>query len=230
VKAVTPMFAPTMSFVKPGSRKPFTIGEGKPVLLNFWSSECPICRDELRALTEQAQRLEDASLGVVALCVDGIGELKGDQNQVMETLGQLGFPFAAGMAPVPLVEAFQAYHDAMVTLRASMPVPISFLIDEEGKIKVMYKGRVSVDQLLKDVALPLEDRQQRWISSAQISGSAITHPLVVETFDDLNVGKLMRLAQFSIRGGKPAQARSYLREVIRIKPGWREAVELLENL
>jgi|GEM_PF-6494208 len=230
VKAATPVFAPTMTFTSPINREPFTIGKGKPVLLNFWTSGCPACKDELKELAEQAKRLEDANLGVVALCVDGVGDLEGDQNQVQEILRQLKFPHAAGMAPPQLVKAFQAYHDGMITTRISMPVPISFLIDGEGKIKVMYKGRLAIDQLLDDVATPWGNRQQRWITSAQISGSSISHSLVLEKFNDLAAEKLMRHAHFSIRGKKFGQARSYLKEVIRLKPGWEKAMKLLNSL
>ena len=49
-------------------------------------------------------------------------------------------------------------------------MPTSFLVDKQGRLSVVYKGKVSVDQLLKDAARDSTSLRRRWIDAACFDG------------------------------------------------------------
>ena len=65
---------------------------------------------------------------------------------------RLRFPFAWGMANAGLLDELQKVSDDLYFMNPSLPVPSSFLFVAEGRIAAVYKGPVSVDRLLADIA------------------------------------------------------------------------------
>ena len=43
---------------------------GKPVLVNFWATWCPPCREEMPSLTRLAQQFDPGSFEVLTVSVD----------------------------------------------------------------------------------------------------------------------------------------------------------------
>ena len=125
---------------------------GKATLVILWASWCRPCLVELREIARRADDLRRSGLEVVALSVDGLEEKSGVVAADLEALlERLGFPFASGMASEETVEKLQMVHDRLFDLHRLFPIPVSFLIDAEGTLAVIYRGPVDVQQLLSDV-------------------------------------------------------------------------------
>lgn len=175
---------PAVSLLKPPrlnlSRKDGSevSAEGRHRLLHLWASWCPDCRNEMMELSQQAGKLRAAGLELVALNVDDLGEAKIPGNQAESLLAEIKFPFPATKASAPLVEALQGFHDSLVGLNRPLPVPTSFLIDPKGRLSVIYKGPVQVDQLIADLGHSDGSLEERMSGAAVLPGSMISHPLV----------------------------------------------------
>jgi len=103
-----------------------SLPKGDVVLLNFWATWCPPCRQELPSMAELHRRLAARGLKVVAVSIDqNRQELEGfvRENQL----------------------PFQVLHDqdAAVSRRYGVfKYPESFLIDRQGKVRYHMIGAV----------------------------------------------------------------------------------------
>lgn len=148
-------------------------GEERPTLINLWSQTCLPCLAELREWTQNARRIEETGLRVVALNVDAPSSSAGRRAKL--TLQDMGFPFQSFRASPGVVEAMEIVHRGYIEMQQPLPAPTSFLLDDRGRVAAIYKGPVSVDQMVRDVALldqPLETQrdasvpyQGRWASN-----------------------------------------------------------------
>ncbi len=101
---------------------------GKVVLLNFWATWCPPCREEMPSMQELHEDYRDQGLAVVAVSVD-----QDSPGVVKEYVEELGL-------------TFRILHDRdnRVSGRYRVPgVPASYLIDRKGR--VAYKVLGSID-------------------------------------------------------------------------------------
>jgi peroxiredoxin len=123
----------------------------RSTLVVLWASWCAPCLDELREITTHAGDLRGAGLDVVALSVDPLAENSTVTSaQLKSMLERFDFPFASGVAPAQTVAKLQLVHDRLFDLHRQFPIPVSFLINDQQELTVLYRGRVDVDQLLKD--------------------------------------------------------------------------------
>ena len=76
--------------------------KGKVVLINFWTTWCPGCRDEMPELIRLQQEFESKGFTVVAIAVDDEGEesvktyVQTEQFNVDGTLMPINFPVLLG--------------------------------------------------------------------------------------------------------------------------------------
>lgn len=98
--------------------------KGRVVLLNFWASWCPPCRDEFPSLERLQQKLAGKDFTVVAVSVsdspDGIGRFLGGRQPPFDILmdddGKVSTAFRA------------------------RGVPVTYLLDREGRIVAGKSG------------------------------------------------------------------------------------------
>jgi Flp pilus assembly protein TadD len=129
-----------------------TIPFDRPVALNLWSASCKPCLEEWREWTEHAPALNESGLMVFALCVDGLDEPQSvDGNGSKSVIDRLRFPFQSGRASAPLVDKLQIIHNLLFDRHRPLPVPTTVLIDAEGRLAAIYKGRVAARRLADDV-------------------------------------------------------------------------------
>lgn len=111
---------------------------GKPIVLNFWNSNCPPCRQEMPDFEEVHKENPDVQF----VMVDTVGmngeTLESGKTYIQET----GFTF-----PVYYdvdMEAIRAY-----SIRA---FPTTYLINSEGKIEAYGEGMLDKETLINALA------------------------------------------------------------------------------
>jgi thiol-disulfide isomerase/thioredoxin len=108
---------------------------GHPILINYWATWCPPCREELPLIQK---RLDKYGPDLVVLAVNA-GE---DSETVKNYINENGFTFPVLLDPEWKVEA----------LFGVMAYPTSVFIDREGIIQARYVGGLSdsiLDEYLK---------------------------------------------------------------------------------
>lgn len=234
-------------------------GRGGPVLLNIWASWCMPCLKELKEFAAHGKQLRLAGVEIVAASVDGLGDSRGaDREAEQALLKRLGFDFVAGLANESLAAKTELLVNFVYGPDRPLPVPTSLLIDSQGALAAIYKGPVSVRQLLTDVEnLPLrgEERQRKALPFAGrwIGGPPTLRPLGLATQlaqNDLTddalayvransqaIGHDGQFVEFAaemtrklVAEEKFAQALRHLREASRLAPGSAELSAQLGDL
>jgi|TARA_B110000879_G_scaffold184815_1_gene244739 tetratricopeptide (TPR) repeat protein len=161
-----------------GASKPLPTGQGKAYVLSLWASWCPPCEEELQELAERAQELRDAGIEIIALAVDGLDEDNAGAPDAEKMAKRLDLPFTSGRATRNLISYLQSAHDYQITGAETLPVPVSFLIDGNGKISVIYKGKLNPDHLKEDLGHSQGTPLERFARSAPLPGRTLPIPTV----------------------------------------------------
>jgi thiol-disulfide isomerase/thioredoxin len=108
-----------------GDRLRLTDLKGKVVLLNFWSTTCVHCLEELPALERIERDHRDAGLAVISVCYD---------ETDAERVSKIAHPFA-GKLPVYLDPSGQSrlHFDLEV-------MPVVFVLDRSGRLAAVTRG------------------------------------------------------------------------------------------
>ena len=157
--------------------------EPAPLLVTFWASWCAPCLDEIRELAQHEEELRANGLNVLALTVDGLDQTHSSQPSDAEALlKSLSFPFDSAVATPELLDKLEHLENMLFVRRLRFAVPYSLLLDADGRLAAIYRGRLSIDTLLedlsnldasgttlRDLALPFEGR---WLSKLRDYGPA----------------------------------------------------------
>ncbi|MDP7049877.1 MAG: ASPIC/UnbV domain-containing protein [Verrucomicrobiota bacterium] len=142
-----------------------------PLLINLWASWCAPCISELREWTAAESRIRSKGLRIHVLHAD-------PDNTVAarRALAKLKFPFDADNTTSQTVRNLDLFQRSLLDRWLPMPVPGSFLLDRYGRVAVVYKGPVTVDQLLADIDL-LDAEPNLWRDhSVPFSGQWVGPP------------------------------------------------------
>lgn len=108
---------------------------GKKVVLNFWTTWCPPCQEELPEIQAFAKTTEDKS--VVAIGVNLTGEESGKEAvHSFVKQSNLTYPILYDM------------NNVVQKLYRIVVIPTTYILDENGVIKEKIVGPVTKDQLL----------------------------------------------------------------------------------
>ncbi|MEO6291157.1 MAG: TlpA disulfide reductase family protein [Burkholderiaceae bacterium] len=120
-------------------KQPFRLSalKGKVVLLMFWSTDCPVCREQMAELRENVQGWANKPFELVLVSVDKNMKDVDSYNAILN-------------ASVPTKQRFTqlwagdaGFKDNLGTLQAPKnQLPATFLIDKTGKLVERYNGRV----------------------------------------------------------------------------------------
>lgn len=191
---------------------------GRLLLVNLWASWCAPCETELNEFSQRYDELQAKGIDVLALSIDGMGDDPSTKADAGRLVAKLKSPFPVGLANARVIASFQELHDFHLPLHRDLPLPTSFLIDRQGRLTVIYKGPVSVDQLLQDADHSKGNRIKRFTQAAPIPGQPILHPQVERTaIKSAAVLRFQRALNLQKSGMIALAVREY-EDVIRLKP------------
>lgn len=144
----------------------------RPLFVTVWASWCAPCITELRDLARRKDDLAAAGLNVLALSADELGA----RPAAIDVLQRVQWEQLAAFATPDTLDTLDALQRTMLDRRRRMPLPTSFLVDEQGAVAVIYKGPVSVDELLADVARLRVEPAERRAAATPFAGRWIAAP------------------------------------------------------
>lgn len=108
-----------------GSTQTLSSLKGKVVLVNFWATWCPPCREELKRVQQDlVERFAGEEFVFIPIS-------RGEERETVAAFReQMGYTFAMGLDP----------ERKIYDLFASNFIPRNFLIDKEGKVLVASVG------------------------------------------------------------------------------------------
>ncbi|HEX8985554.1 MAG TPA: TlpA disulfide reductase family protein [Bryobacteraceae bacterium] len=127
--------------------KPWRLAEhrGEVVLLNFWATWCPPCRQETPGLVRLANSYPQSELAVVGISID-----EGGPDGVREFVSEFNIPYTVAMPDkdFPLASGVQG-------------LPTTLLIDKQGRLAKTYIGGASESVFRSDVDTLLQEPAER---------------------------------------------------------------------
>jgi len=149
-----------------GKRRKLELAVAKPLFVTFWASWCPICQHELTELAAHRAELDAAGLRVVALSLDDVDENAATREEAKAWIAEAKFPFAFGFLDAATVDRVRSFYGAVFAKHPPLPIPTSLLIDSAGRLAVLYKGEVDVDELVADARTIAPAPPERWFELA----------------------------------------------------------------
>ena len=115
--------------------------KGKIVILDFWATWCPPCREGIPDLVELKEKYGDEDFEVIGISLDGV--TRGGQ-----TLNDVG-PFIDDFdINYPIVLGDENIMNSYGGIRS---IPTSFVIDREGNIVSSYVGLAPISSYEEDI-------------------------------------------------------------------------------
>lgn len=156
----------------------------KPLLITLFSGTCESCTEELHEFAQEEERIKAAGLEVLALSVDKL--VVGSDHLAADKLVMASkFPFPTGTITPLSADHLRFLLKSLYDFPASFSVPISLLLDEERRLFAIYRGRVSTDLILHDVAFSKASDKQLRDLSVPFPGSWFTTPIASSELAEL---------------------------------------------
>ncbi len=111
----------------------------KWTLLSFWASWCPPCKQEMAEWTKAALQFRNAGLNVVVASVD--------EDKTRKPAA----PFALLHPTEAQISAWNLFHRSIFDRRQDIGLPMSFLLDQKGRVVKVYKGVTNSAVILADL-------------------------------------------------------------------------------
>lgn len=129
---------------------------GKVVLVNFWATWCPPCREEIPELIELKKQYGDR------LQIIGISEDDDPPQKVLKFAQQKGMSYPIVMATPELIAAY-----------GGVPaLPTSFLVDTQGRVVQKHSGLYPIESYHREIrsllGLPTDARVETFVDTGQI--------------------------------------------------------------
>lgn len=130
---------------------------GRFLLLNLWTTNSNLCRDQLRQLAKIAPRVTSTGLSVAAMNLDD----PSDPKAIKAISAQVNLPFPILLADPDTAALYDILYRYMFSRHTDVPLPTSFLLDENRNIVTVYRGVFASDQFLQDVNAIPQSAQER---------------------------------------------------------------------
>jgi Flp pilus assembly protein TadD/peroxiredoxin len=171
-------------------------------LLVFWATASPVSLDLLNALSRSIVARQHH---IVAINVDESSALQ----QARAFASQKHFSFSVLFANAEVAGIYNIIYRHLFDRRRDLPIPASFLIDENGMIVKVYQGTIAMNRLNTDLASVPADAQARMLRTLPFPGL-----LVRDSFErnDFTYGVAM------VQHGYLDQAAASFQQVIATEP------------
>jgi peroxiredoxin len=130
---------------------PLSSYHGKIVLLDFWATECGGCKVEIPWFMEFARQYKSSGLEVVGVSEDisyeGLKDAAEGWSRVKPFIQKqkINYPIVMG-------------DDAVTKTYRVTALPVTFLIDRQGRIAAEYVGLVDKDDIERNIDALLRER------------------------------------------------------------------------
>ncbi|NKB68016.1 MAG: redoxin domain-containing protein [Candidatus Latescibacteria bacterium] len=105
---------------------------GRVVLLNVWATWCGPCRYEIPALIQLRQDFKTDEVAIIGVSVD-----RGSPQQVRPLIGQFAQHYKINY---PILLDPQGILARQYYQGANMPIPLTMIIDQQGKVAQTHLG------------------------------------------------------------------------------------------
>lgn len=113
---------------------------GKVVLLNFWATWCIPCREEISWFMEFTSKYQDRGLEIIGVAMDGDGW---ESARPYVRVKKINYPVVVGT-------------DAMAAQYGVEAIPMTLMLDREGKVTATHIGRVDKANAEKEIVKMLQ--------------------------------------------------------------------------
>lgn len=215
IPLIKQFLAPAITYENFDNKKQaYSRPENQMVLVNLWSSSCAPCVKELKEFSLRYKELLAAGVNVLALNIDALQEVPNATAEAKAMADRMAFSFPAGMASPEVIEELQRLHNSLLQMNRPLPMPTSFLIDQQGYLHTIYKGAVSVDTLLQDGQSQPADLLERFQRAVVRKGTVLEGPVVSEAMVRNEGAALIRLGKDYLKEGKLARAEDILKDAL----------------
>jgi tetratricopeptide (TPR) repeat protein/peroxiredoxin len=139
---------------------------GKPVLLNFWVSGSPACRQDLEALNRLHDRWQGQGLQLLAVNVDDSGDQESWRALYRER--RLSFPMVRASDDV--AGTYNILFRYLFDRHRDLGLPTSFLINGAGEIVKVYQGPINAEHVEQDFQHTPRNPAERMAKALPFSG------------------------------------------------------------
>jgi tetratricopeptide (TPR) repeat protein len=242
---IEPLKAPEFSLPDmAGNMQRLSSFQGGLLLLHFWAATALPSLEQLKLFHRLESALAAIRLRLLAINVDDPDSSAAARSFAAEQR----LPFPLLFATEELAGIYNLIYRHMFDRRRDLPIPVSFLLDQEGMIVKVYQGLVDLDHLLADVKSVPTTSTARRLKALPFQGILVQDALLrndftygvamvqhgyldqaAESFQQViaskpdNADACYNLGTLNLRRNDFEQARHYLEQTLKLQPNYPEA-------
>jgi peroxiredoxin len=112
--------------------------QGKIILLNFWATWCPSCKEDITSLIAIYNQYKDSGLEIVGISLD-----KKELGVVDSFVQEMKIPYTILLGDEVVVKNYGGFKG----------IPTTFLLDRNGRIVKKYSGQITEEALKSDLKI-----------------------------------------------------------------------------